>query len=101
MRHKFNKICAGRTGTKPRCARARDTLLITKLERLARSTGAFAQYPRRCSEGCGEFQIAGRSLGRHLHAAWETNVDGPGRVGRVRASPNLLEDARGAGSRKG
>ena len=53
-----------------------DTVVVTKLDRLARSTRDLLNTLRHHREGWGEFQIPGRSLGRHNHAARAANANG-------------------------
>jgi len=52
-----------------------DAVLVTKLDRLARSGDNRRSW--------GELQIAGRSLGRYHHSTWAVDADGAWRIGRV------------------
>ena len=58
-----------------------DTVLVTKLDRLARSTRDILNTLATIGEGWGELQVAGRSLGGYHHAARQVDADGAGRVG--------------------
>ena len=52
-----------------------DTLLVTKLDRLARSTRDLLNTLARSRSWRG-LQVAGRSLGRYHYATWAVDVDG-------------------------
>ena len=65
-----------------------DVLLVTRLDRLARIDPGSAQCARRCRQGWRGFQIAGRYMGRHHHAARPADAECVGRPCGVRAGAN-------------
>jgi DNA invertase Pin-like site-specific DNA recombinase len=60
-----------------------DVLMVTRLDRLARSTRDLLNKLDEISKrGAGfKFQVTGGRLGRHDHPARQAHADGPGRLG--------------------
>jgi DNA invertase Pin-like site-specific DNA recombinase len=55
---------------------AGDVVIVTRLDRLARSTRDLLNILDKIAKGRGDIQITWRRLGRHDHAAWPTDADG-------------------------
>ena len=62
-----------------------DLLIVTRLDRLARSTRDLLNILHALAERGAKFRIAARPLVRHLDAARRTAGDDPGRLRHVRA----------------
>ena len=63
-----------------------DTVVVTKLDRLARSTRDLLNTLATIGEAGASFKSLGDPWAEHHHAAREVDADGPGRIGRVRTS---------------
>jgi hypothetical protein len=63
-----------------------DVLLVTRLDRLARSTRGPSQHPGSDQQGRGQVPIPSRCLGRHINDAWRADGDDPSWLGDVRAT---------------
>jgi|SRR6516162_5533761 len=62
-----------------------DTVIVCRLDRLARSTRESAQRARRDQQARRWLQVAEGQLGRHDQRAWSVDADHSRRPGRVRA----------------
>jgi DNA invertase Pin-like site-specific DNA recombinase len=62
-----------------------DLLIVTRLDRLARSTRDLLNILHVIADRGGEVQVAARSVVRHLYPAGRAIGDGPGRFRHVRA----------------
>jgi hypothetical protein len=62
-----------------------DTLMVVRLDRLARSTRDLLNILHELGDKGASFQEPARLLGRHHHAAWPVDAHHLGRSGRVRA----------------
>jgi hypothetical protein len=71
-----------------------DTLIVTKLDRLARSTRDLLNTLAEIAKAGANFQITWRSLVRYDFGAWPIDADCVGRVGGIRASLNPGADKR-------
>jgi DNA invertase Pin-like site-specific DNA recombinase len=60
-----------------------DTLIVTRLDRLARSTRDLLNTLDAIAKKGRRLQVAGRRLGRHYDTAWSAHADHAGRAGRV------------------
>ena len=60
-----------------------DTLLVTRLDRLARSTRDLLNILDAVAKAGAGVPFTGRHLGRHDHAAWPTDAHGSWRPRRV------------------
>jgi DNA invertase Pin-like site-specific DNA recombinase len=58
---------------------AGDVLLVTRLDRLARSTRDLLNVLDTIAKGWRGLQVASRRVGRHHHRAWEADADDLGR----------------------
>lgn len=65
-----------------------DVLMVTRLDRLARSTHGPAEHSCFDYRPQGRFQILGRHMGRHHHPARAVDADRSRRARRVRARPD-------------
>ena len=74
---------------------AGDVLLVTRLDRLARSRQGPSERAGRGRQGRCGVQIAGRCLGRHDNSARQADAHRPGRSRRVRAGANPRSHQRG------
>jgi DNA invertase Pin-like site-specific DNA recombinase len=63
---------------------ADDVLMVTRLDRLARSTRDLLNVSRHHHRQEGRFPVARRHLGRHHHITGAAHADRPGRPRRVR-----------------
>ena len=99
----FREKVSGARADRPELARMMRTLapgdrvLVTRLDRLARSTRDLLNILPR-SLRSSQLSLSQRCVGRHDHAAWATDADGAGRAGRVRARADPGQDRRGAGT---
>ena len=69
-----------------------DTLVVCKLDRLARSTRDLLNTLATISERGASFKSLSDCLGRYNNATWAIDGDGAGRASGVRAPPHLVED---------
>ena len=87
----FKEKASGAKTDRPELAKAirrleaGDVLVVTRLDRLARSTRGPAQHSRRHRHGGRRIQIPERHLGRHHHASRQADADRAWWLGRVRA----------------
>jgi DNA invertase Pin-like site-specific DNA recombinase len=72
-----------------------DTLIVCKLDRLARSTRDLLNTLAAIAAAGATFKSLGDPLGRHNHSAWSPYADCAGRVCRVRAPSDPGQDKRG------
>jgi DNA invertase Pin-like site-specific DNA recombinase len=61
-----------------------DVLIVTRLDRLARSTLDLLSILRRVTEASAKFQVVERPLGRYDDTAWRIDGHDPGRLGDIR-----------------
>ena len=74
-----------------------NTLIVTKLDRLARSARDLLNHPRRNRQRWGNLSVVARCLGGHDNAPWAIDADGAGRPCGIRTSSDPCQDpARGA-----
>jgi hypothetical protein len=73
-----------------------NTLIVTKLDRLARSTRDLLNHPRRNRQRWGNLSVVARCLGGHDNAPWAIDADGAGRPCGIRTSSDPCQDQRGA-----
>ena len=66
-----------------------DVLLVTRLDRLARSTRELLDVLADIAERGATFRSLGDGLGRHDHGARAADADRAGRAGRVRTGADL------------
>jgi DNA invertase Pin-like site-specific DNA recombinase len=69
-----------------------DCLIVTKLDRLARSTRDLLNTLDAIGKAGAAFKSLGDSWCRHNHTSRQADADGVGRVGRVRASSDPGQD---------
>jgi len=79
---------------------AGDVLVVTRLDRLARSTRDLLNMLGALADKGAGFQITAGYLGRHDHAARPADADGPGRPRRVRARIDQKSHRRRQGARQ-
>jgi DNA invertase Pin-like site-specific DNA recombinase len=78
-----------------------DVLVVTRLDRLARSTRDLLNLLGTIAEKDAGFKSLKRYLGRHHDGAWSLDADCFGRSRRVRARTDPDTDRRGAGACEG
>ena len=64
---------------------AGDVLLVTRLDRLARSTRDLLNTLEALAKKGAAFSLAPGRLGRHVNGAWPSHGDDPRRASRIRA----------------
>ena len=77
-----------------------DVLMVTRLDRLARSTRDCSTHCRHRRGGC-RLQISAGCMGRHHHGARPINAHGVGRPRRVRARADPRPNRGGSHPRQG
>ena len=83
-----------------RALEADDVLMVTRLDRLARSTRDLLNTLATVAERRGGVQIAGRHMGRHDDRARTIDVDGFGRACGIRTGINPRSHQRRQGARQ-
>ena len=78
-----------------------DVLMVTRLDRLARSTRDLLNTLAAITDTQGRVPLAWRHMGRHHHIARPTDADRARRPGRVRARADPRPHERGPGAREG